>query len=149
MARPVSQTAEYAMRAVVWLAAHDDGLHAVEAIAEGTHVSRSYLSKVLNMLCRAGIVEAQRGPGGGCRLLHRPRDITLLSVLNAVDPIGRIDDCEPQRCDALSTLYRYLDRSTAQVERALRKCTLEQLVVAAESAHGTAPDSVESPRDNW
>lgn len=134
MARPISQTAEYAMRAVVWLAAHDDGLHAVETIAEGTRVSRSYLSKVLNMLCRAGIVQAQRGPGGGCRLLRSPSEITLLTVLNAVDPIEHIDPHDPQQREELRMLYGYLDRSITQVEQTLRTCTLEQLVRTSDEA---------------
>ena len=56
-----SQTAEYALRAVVWLANNDDAPMTTNQIAKATQVSPDYLSKVLWALGRSGLVHAQRG----------------------------------------------------------------------------------------
>jgi Rrf2 family nitric oxide-sensitive transcriptional repressor len=66
-----SQTVEYALRAAVWLADHDDG-QTTQEIAEATKVPPSYLAKVLQSLRRAGLVHAKRGVGGGCSTSCRP-----------------------------------------------------------------------------
>ena len=51
---------------------------------------KAYLSKVLQGLVRGGVVHSQRGIGGGMTLLKSPEDLTLLEVVNAVDPVERI-----------------------------------------------------------
>ena len=58
-------------------------------IAEVTRVPRSYLVKVLQALSRAGIVETRRGIGGGIALAQEVDAVTILDVVNAVDPIQR------------------------------------------------------------
>ena len=50
---------------------------------------RAYLSKVLQGLARGGVVQSQRGLGGGITLAISPADLTILKVVNAVDLIGR------------------------------------------------------------
>lgn len=64
----ISQTAEYALRAMVYLAAEqrDSGsdvpvLQMVQQIADGTRVPVNYLSKVLQQLTRARLIHSQRG----------------------------------------------------------------------------------------
>ena len=53
----LSQTSEYALRAVVWLADSPGSKPVgVQPIAAGTQVPASYLPKVLQGLTRAGLV---------------------------------------------------------------------------------------------
>ena len=61
-----------------------------EQIAAATKVKTAYLSKVLQGLTRAGILRSQRGIGGGIALVKRPDELTILEVVNAVEPIQRI-----------------------------------------------------------
>jgi hypothetical protein len=58
----ISRTAEYALRAVVHLAAGEDesASQTVGQIAEGTRVPAGYLAKVLQSLSRSGIIVSQR-----------------------------------------------------------------------------------------
>ena len=88
-----TQTSEYALRAVAWLAGHPGDVHTTGEIAEGTQVPTSYLSKVLQTLARAGIVRSQRGLGGGFSLARTPEELTVLDVIESVDPLPRIDHC--------------------------------------------------------
>ncbi|MEZ4537577.1 MAG: Rrf2 family transcriptional regulator [Cyanobacteriota/Melainabacteria group bacterium] len=82
----ISQTAEYALRAMVFLAMNQDNAQVTERIAGGTKVPASYLSKVLQSLSRAGLVKSQRGLGGGFSLAKAPESTTILEIINAVDP---------------------------------------------------------------
>jgi len=62
-------------------------------LAEMTGVPPSYLSKVLLVLNRAGLVEATRGTGGGYRLSRPAEEISLMEIVDPVDNVGRLDDC--------------------------------------------------------
>jgi Rrf2 family nitric oxide-sensitive transcriptional repressor len=61
----ISQTAEYALRSVVALGRHAEGPLTTQQISEETRIPAGYLSKVLQGLSRAGLVNARRGLHGG------------------------------------------------------------------------------------
>lgn len=125
-----SQTVEYALRAAVWLADHEDG-QTTQEIAEATKVPPSYLSKVLQNLRRAGIVHGQRGVGGGFTLARPPLEISILDVVQAVDPIERIRTCPlgiPSHGANLCPLHRKLDDAIGHVSSAFATTTLAELV---------------------
>src|SRR4051812_12900829 len=85
-----SQTVEYALRAVVHLADKSPSPRTTDQIAAATRVPKAYLSKVLQGLCRAGVAKSQRGIGGGITLTKVPSELTILEVVEAVEPLGRI-----------------------------------------------------------
>ncbi len=89
----ISQTAEYALRAVVFLAMNSGKAHTNHQISTTTKVPAAYLSKVLQSLVKAQLVHSQRGLGGGFVLVKPPEAISILEVINAVDPILRIRTC--------------------------------------------------------
>lgn len=125
-----SQTVEYALRAAVWLADHGEG-QTTQEIAEATKVPPSYLSKVLQNLRRAGIVHGQRGVGGGFTLARPPVEISILDVVQAVDPIERIRTCPlgiPSHGANLCPLHRKLDDAIGHVSSAFATTTLAELV---------------------
>lgn len=62
-------------------------------LADNTGVPPSYLSKVLLILNRAGLIEATRGTGGGYRLSKPANEISLYEIVDPVDNVGRLDDC--------------------------------------------------------
>jgi Rrf2 family protein len=131
-----SQTVEYALRAVAHLASEAPRPLTTEQIAETTRVPKAYLSKVLQALVRGGLVHSQRGVGGGMTLTRTPDKVTILDVVDAVDPINRIKTC-PLGLAAhgvrLCPLHRRLDNALAQVEKAFRQTTLAE-VLAEPSA---------------
>ncbi len=127
----LSQTVEYALRAVVFLADQSPNAQTTSQIAEATKVPPAYLSKVLQGLCRSDILRSQRGIGGGMSLVKTPEEVTILDVVNAVEPIGRIEDC-PLGLKAhgvhLCALHRRLDDALAAVEDAFRSTTLAEVL---------------------
>src|SRR5262249_27996199 len=82
-----SQTVEYALRAVVHLAYEAPAARTTAQIADATQVPKDYLSKILQGLAKKGIVSTQRGVGGGVALAKTPEELTILDVVNAVEPI--------------------------------------------------------------
>jgi len=86
----LSQTASYAVRATIHLAEREGPLQQrplrLGEIAAAVEVPRNYLSKILHQLTRAGVLVSERGPHGGFRLAAASEEISLLEVLEAVEP---------------------------------------------------------------
>lgn len=88
----ISAKADYAVRAVVELAAADaDGWLSAEAIAARQGIPKPFLIKILQHLRVAGLTEATRGSDGGHRLAHSPAEISIGDVMRAVDgPLANV-----------------------------------------------------------
>jgi Rrf2 family protein len=133
----ISQTVEYALRAMVYLADQSPSPRTTGQIARATKVPTAYLSKVLQSLNRAGLVHSQRGLHGGISLTRKPADVTILEVVNGVDPIERIQTC-PLGLKAhgvhLCPLHRRLDNALALVEDAFAETTLAEVLAEPTSS---------------
>ena len=127
----LSQSVEYALRAACFLADRAPAPQTTGQIAKVTKVPAAYLSKILQQLGRAGIVRSQRGLHGGMSLTKTPEELTILEVVNAVDPLQRIHEC-PLGLAAhgvrLCPLHRRLDDAAAAVESAFRETTLAEVL---------------------
>ena len=126
-----SRTAEYALRAVVFLAESGETRYPTQAIADSTHIPPPYLSKVLNSLARAGVLTAQRGPYGGFGLSRSPSQMTVYEVIQAVDPLKRIVKCPlnlEAHKDQLCPLHSRLDASLALIQEDLQRSTIADLL---------------------
>lgn len=132
-----SKTVEYALRAVAHLAYEAPNARTTEQIATATRVeSATYLSKVIQELVRKGVVKSQRGIGGGITLAKSPEELTILEVVNAVEPIERIKTCPlglKSHGVRLCPLHRRMDDALALVEAAFGKSTLAEIL--AEPTH--------------
>ncbi|TWT63123.1 RrF2 family transcriptional regulator [Rubinisphaera italica] len=126
----LSKTAEYALRAVVLMSSHENQPISADVMAEKTKVPRRYLTRVLQDLSAAGLVNSRSGPGGGYELAIPASDLTILDVVNAVSPLERIRSCPlglKSHTD-LCPLHAELDKAYAATESAFKNVTLEQLL---------------------
>lgn len=127
-----SQTTQYAIRAVVILAYHRNRPPVGNSIlAEQAKIPPSYLAKVLQGLVKCGIVESRRGVKGGFSLVKDPELITLLDVVNAVEPIPRIKGCPlglKSHAGMLCPVHARIDEAMAQVEATLSSATIAELL---------------------
>lgn len=90
----LSQTAVYALRAVIHLAeSNDEALVRVDDMAEALDVPRNYLSKILHTLARSGVLRSTRGPGGGFRLAIPADELRLLDVVSNFDDMDDRRTC--------------------------------------------------------
>lgn len=126
-----SQTAEYALRAMVHLAYAGQAGCSTSELAEKTMVPRAYLSKVLQSLRAAGLLESKRGVGGGIRIADHPESITVMSVINAVEPLRRIHSCPlglASHGTNLCPLHAKLDDAICHIEQSFTGTTLAEII---------------------
>jgi Rrf2 family transcriptional regulator, nitric oxide-sensitive transcriptional repressor len=124
------KTAEYALRAAVWLGRTPNTPQSADQLAKAIQVPRRYLHKVLQDLVRAGLVRSQSGPGGGYALTRSPEQITILDTINAVGCIQRIRRC-PLGLDSHSSLcplHEELDKAYAAMEDAFSRVSVAQVL---------------------
>jgi Rrf2 family protein len=130
-----SQTVEYALRAIVVLANAPDNPQTAQSISRVAKLPTDYLFKVMQPLVKAGLVVAQRGKRGGFMLGRDPGKVTILDVVNAVDPIHRIQFC-PLKLKShgvrLCPLHRKMDAALAMVEDALKSSTLAEILQSGD-----------------
>lgn len=133
----LSRTATYALRAVVSLAelASDEYAGAGE-VAGQVGAPRNYLGKLLRMLADQGVVESQKGKGGGFRLARRPDRIPIFDVVEPIDHVSRWGGCflGRRRCSEKSpcAVHDRWGRVRDQYLSFLRETTVADL--AAEPA---------------
>ena len=133
-----SQTVEYALRAVVHLADYSPSPRTTDQIAAATLVPKPYLSKVIQGLCRAKVVQSKRGIGGGVALVKSPSELTILDVVNAVEPIARIRQCPlglKTHGLRLCPLHKRMDNALATVEAAFAQTTLAEVLAEPTNSH--------------
>jgi len=127
----LSDACEYALRAVVWLAQRPGQSQKVRELAEGIHAAPGYLVKALQALTKAGILSAQRGSRGGFNLERDPANLTVLEVINAIDPIERILTCPlglKSHGTCLCPMHKKIDDAMAEIEASFGTCTIKDLL---------------------
>src|SRR5512139_2551102 len=94
----VSAKSDYALRALIEIAAQDDGAAvSAEELGRRQDIPRGFLQAILADLRRAGIVMSQRGQAGGWRLARDPGAVTVADVIRAVDgPLVSVYDVRPE-----------------------------------------------------
>jgi len=126
----LSKTAEYALRAVACMGSQQGTPASADFLAGRTKVPRRYLTRVLQDLAVEGIVVSRPGPGGGYELRREIDQLTILDVINTVDPIERIRSCPLglKSHTELCPLHAELDRAYAATEKAFAGVTIADLI---------------------
>ncbi len=128
----LSKTAEYALRAVVFMGGLRGQAASADLLSEKTKTPRRYLHRVLQDLVAAGLVSSRSGPGGGYELARDTGKIAILDVVNAVSPVERINTCPLglKSHTKLCPLHRELDKAYAATEAAFKKVTIKKLLAS-------------------
>lgn len=124
----LSQSAGYAATALGYVAAASGRPMLVKEMAEAASVPASYLAKIIQTLARKGIVQTQRGIGGGVTLARPPTDITLFDLCVALsDPavehncmLGTAQCSDDRACPA----HRFWTTQRARYHEFLKSTTL-------------------------
>jgi len=89
-----SRSAEYAIRAFVYLAQVPEGKYAmVKNIAEAEKIPAHFLAKILQQLARKGLLRSSKGPTGGFALRVDAEDIHLLDIVESLDGLAAYQQC--------------------------------------------------------
>lgn len=94
MIRIFSKGCEYALRVLTKPELSEDtGRFSIKKICKKIKIPESYTRKIFQALVRKGILTAAQGPGGGYCLKKSPGDISVLSVIEAVDGKNALQNC--------------------------------------------------------
>jgi len=126
----VSQTSQYALRAVLFLASNGGGPVVAQDISDTTGVPKGYLHKILRRLGKAGILHAHRGVGGGYELVSEPCDLSVGQVLKAIEPTntGTSRDGEPSGEIGPDALHRLLISARKNLDAIFESTTVQDLI---------------------
>lgn len=143
----LSQTAEYALRAVLYLAGQPRGRPVrVDEIGDALRIPASYLSKTLGTLVRARVLGSRRGRYGGFRLAVVPEALPLMRVVAPFDDVGSRRRCllgSPRCSDRTACAAHDAWKATsARLEQFFRSTTVADL----RSARAVPPASSRSRR---
>jgi Rrf2 family protein len=138
----ISAKADYAVRAVVELAANTDEKPVkAERIATAQGIPLNFLENILGELRHAGLVRSHRGAEGGFRLAKPPKEISVADVIRAVEgPLASVRGAPPEE-SAYPGTSEALPRVWIAVRANLRKVV--EHVTVADIAAGNLPRAVE------
>ena len=133
----VSAKVDYALRAVIELAASADGPVKGERIAQAQEIPLKFLENILGDLRHAGIVRSQRGVEGGYWLARPADEVTVAEVVRAVEgPIANVRGIGPETVEYAGSAERL--REVWIAVRANLRAVLEH-VTLADVANGKLP----------
>ncbi len=128
----VTRETDYAVRCILYLAQEHNRIASVTEVARPMHIPKSFLAKILQRLVRNGILESIRGAQGGFRLAMKPSEISLLSIMEAIQGPAVINVCavDSKRCRMSSTcaVHPVWVEIRKEVETRLKKQTIAGLV---------------------
>jgi Rrf2 family protein len=139
----VSAKADYAVRAMIELAAGDeDSPVKGDLIAEAQRIPLRFLENILAELRHAGLVHSRRGADGGYWLQRAADDVTLAEIIRAVE--GPLATVRGEPADEL--VFTGQAKPLQQVWIALRANIREILesVTLADVVAGELPEPVRS-----
>ncbi len=146
----LSQTAEHALRAVLYLARHRErGLVPATEVAKALGAPPNYLAKTLRLLSKRGVLRSVRGAQGGFALAAPPSDLSTARVVEAVDEVTAAATCllgdrpcDPaHRCAAHDRWSELRDR----VLRPMSETTIADLLAGSDEASAPILQSNSAP----
>lgn len=138
----VTAKVDYAVRALLELAASSDGRATRDELASAQLIPPRYLEAVLTQLRQAGLVVSQRGAAGGYSLGRPPDKITIADVSRAVDgPLALVQGQRPE-----DVAYHGTSEHLADLWIGLRAAvrSVMEAVTIADILHGELPGAVRS-----
>jgi Rrf2 family protein len=128
----VTRETDYAVRTVLYLARNGSRLASVTEIAHAMHIPKSFLAKLLQRLVRSHLLMSSRGVNGGFQLAQKPSEITLLSIMEAVQGPAGINVCaiDSRRCrmSATCAVHPVWVEIRKEVEKRLKRETIAKLI---------------------
>jgi Rrf2 family nitric oxide-sensitive transcriptional repressor len=132
----LAEYTDYALRVLMYCAAHPDRLVTIAELAERHGVSKNHLMKIVNHLGRQGLLRTTRGRGGGVALLRKPSEIRVGEVVRTSETDLRMVECfdaSTNTCVLTPTcrLKRVFDSALRAYLDELDKATLADIAFAS------------------
>lgn len=132
----ITRETDYAIRTVLYLSQTGNDYISTAEIAKNMDIPYRFARKVVRNLTEGNLVESTRGKTGGVRLTTSPSDISLLKVIQSLDPKNILlnsccsEDCGEQKCEraGICTVHEKLLGLQSIVDCGLNNITFDQLL---------------------
>ena len=126
-----SKTTSYALTILNFLAHNDGQQYSAKELHEELGIPWQYLRQLLTSLSKDGFISSTRGRSGGFRLDKAPKDITLASIVDAVEGLNVFNTCvmgfEECPFDQKCAMHKTWESTRDGILDVLRTTTLESL----------------------
>ncbi len=146
----LTMMSDYALRVLLYAAAHPERLVTIDETQEVYDLSRGHLMKIVGTLATAGMLRSRRGRSGGFTLGRAPEKIILGEVLRLTEPDFEMVECfAPGNACAITPVCRLpaiISEALAAFMEVMDRHTLADLVIRpqdfglAAGRHATAGD---------
>ncbi len=90
----LSKSCVYGLRASLYLASNQNGEYvSIREMSDKLNISFHFLTKILQQLTSAGLMESYKGPNGGIRLTKDGSDVNLFEIVAAIDGVELFTEC--------------------------------------------------------
>lgn len=90
----LSKSCVYGLRASLFLASNQDGDYvSIREMSDKLNISFHFLTKILQQLSAAGLMESYKGPNGGVRLTKSGSKVNLFEIVAAIDGVELFTEC--------------------------------------------------------
>lgn len=96
---------DYALRVLLYTAAHNDKLTTIAEIQKTFDVSKGHLMKIVHLLSTEGYLHAVRGRSGGIKLGKKPEEINLRDLIRLTEPDFRLVECFGQNNNCIISSF--------------------------------------------
>ncbi len=128
----ISKLADYATLIMSHLAQDEGQLCSASLLSQRLGLSLSVVSKILKILCQAGLLTSVRGVDGGYRLALSAKDITLAAVVSAIEGEFAMTECCSKRgacaLDATCATKKNWQSINQVIYSTLQKMTLKDML---------------------
>ncbi len=93
MMKLLTKNTDYAVRALVYLARHEDRFIPSREISESEKIPLSFLRRLLQTLAREGLLTTKEGGRGGVKLKVPPESIRLTRLIGILQGKIQLADC--------------------------------------------------------
>ena len=129
----ITRAGEYAVRCVLYMSDREKNqIISRKEISKDMDIPDQFLGKIAQQLSRSGFIEIVQGARGGYRLLKKPKEITLLDVVESVSGEIFLNDCimNPDSCTRSSAcaVHRVWEEAREQLRATLRNATFDKLL---------------------
>ncbi|NGP77535.1 Rrf2 family transcriptional regulator [Balneolaceae bacterium YR4-1] len=90
----LSKSCVYGLRASLFLASNrDQDYVSIREMSDKLNISFHFLTKILQQLSAAGLMESYKGPNGGVRLTKSGSQVNLFEIIAAIDGVEVFTEC--------------------------------------------------------
>jgi Rrf2 family protein len=130
----ITRASEYAILSLIVLSKAEAPIDS-DTLSRQLSIPKSFLAKILQALAKNGILKSYKGVNGGFTLLQNAKDITMLSVMSAVEgKAPAVFDCSPSLKDCPSdkaemcSIWPFLNKLQGKIDSFLAELTLEDIL---------------------